>query len=64
MEMPDFEKWGHSLEWHEGFDSSGHIAQALKQAFDQGRVLGQREALCNTQEWWEHQDVAKQAEDK
>ncbi len=32
------------------------IAEELKAMFDQGRALGNREAICNTQEWWQEQD--------
>ncbi len=57
--MPDFEAWGKSLDWYEDGQEDSRIADALKQAFDQGRALGNREAICTTQEWWEEQDSDK-----
>lgn len=53
--MPDFDQWGLNIvsERNNGWSD---ISDALKQAFDQGRALGNREAICTTQDWWEEQD--------
>lgn len=52
--MPDFDKWASTLHeyllsiMHE--DRTNKIAEALQQAFDQGRTLGQREGYQDADE--------------
>ena len=56
--MPDFEEWAEVMTGtpiNKGYARS-IIAPALKASFEQGRALGNREAICTTQEWWEEQD--------
>lgn len=57
--MPNFDEWATSFTWSpepDGLSVEQRFAIALRQAFDQGRALGAREALCSNQEWWKDED--------
>ncbi len=54
--MPDFHKWAINITGLHCVYRLAATEEALEQAFQQGRVLGSREAICTTQEWWEEVD--------
>jgi hypothetical protein len=51
MKLPDFKQWASNLT-----ENSSDVAEALKQAFEQGYSLGVREGLDIY--WWAEQDKA------
>ncbi len=74
--MPDFDEWGRNIyhkvtesykSWSIGISniySNYHPKEDLKQAFEQGRALGAREAICSNQEWWEQIDEDKEEQQR
>ncbi len=51
--MPDFKQWAKTIHT---IHRQELIEEVLKLVFNQGRALGNREAICTTQEWWQDVD--------